>query len=88
MTYGKKGAKDAFMVLLSGLALLGFLGTGKGRIDVTAHFFGFLAGLVVGMVVWYLGKVSKRAIFQHDILFGTLAVLEVVGCWVLALSHG
>ncbi len=88
MKYGTKGAKDAFKVLLSGLALLGFLGTGKGRIDISAHFFGFLAGLVAGVLVSVLAKISKKAIFQHDLLFAGLAILEVAVCWALALSHG
>ncbi len=43
-----KGAKEGFKVFLSGLALLGMLGTGPGNTDILAHFFGFFSGIFIG----------------------------------------
>lgn len=44
------GVREAFKVFLSGLALLGLLGTGEGNIDILAHFWGFISGLLSGLL--------------------------------------
>lgn len=46
----KKGGHRSrpWLPILGGIALLGFLGTGA-RVDLGAHLFGFLAGLIVGV---------------------------------------
>lgn len=64
-------------------ALLGFLGAGGERTDVSAHLFGFLAGLLLGASHHLRDErpFGPRAQF----LLGTLALALVAGCWALAL---
>ncbi|MEN8181860.1 MAG: rhomboid family intramembrane serine protease [Myxococcota bacterium] len=74
--------RRAWAPLGAGLALLAFLGTGEGRVDVWAHFWGFVAGAVLALAVAFtsldtLGTRSQR------ILTG-VAALAMVGCWTLA----
>ena len=45
----------AWIYLGGGLALLGFLGTGKYT-DIMAHFFGFAVGIVLGILVTVFAK--------------------------------
>ncbi|MFO7964285.1 MAG: rhomboid family intramembrane serine protease [Desulfobacterales bacterium] len=37
----------AWLPIAGGLALLGIFGSGGGRVDLLAHFFGFLAGIIL-----------------------------------------
>ncbi len=53
---GKQRMK-AWLPLAGGLALLGFLGAGK-RADLTAHLFGFIAGIGLGLIY---------ALFRHHL---------------------
>ena len=84
MTYGFSGAKDGFKVLLSGLALLGLLGTGEGRIDLSAHFFGFLCGLAIGVLFWVIRKMCGACLKGLDPLFALASVLMAATSWALA----
>ncbi len=88
MTYGFSGARDGFKVLLSGLALLGLLGTGEGRVDISAHFFGFLCGLGIGVLFWIMRKMCGVCLKRLDPLFALAAILMVVASWTLAWLSG
>ena len=74
--------------LLGGLTLLGTLGAGgDGRTDVSAHGFGFVAGLAIGALASPL-VVSER---KPSRLFQTLAtfaaVALILGSWLLAMGR-
>jgi len=73
-----------------GLALLAFLGTGgqgAHNVDVLAHFWGFLAGLVLGAVFGTMRPVrSVKPAAQT--LCGLLAASVVLLSWYWAFSVG
>jgi rhomboid protease GluP len=70
--------------IVGGLALLGMLGASPHS-DLLAHLFGFIAGVLVGVLAawagvrrWGNGPVAQAA-------FGTLGAAIVFGSWFLAL---
>lgn len=69
--------------LLAGIVLLGWFGAGgDGRTDVTAHLFGFLAGVPAGFTVGALVRDTPfRAVSQWRAL-GLAAVLLAFAWWV------
>lgn len=75
----------AWLPIAGGLALLGFLGSGP-HTDVTAHLFGFLSGLVLGIL--------KTGVFKRPLTkFGqTSFIVLCIGmsalAWLAAFSHG
>ncbi|PIE35204.1 hypothetical protein CSA56_05160 [candidate division KSB3 bacterium] len=75
-----------FMSVMSGLALLGLLGSSGERTDLGAHFFGLLCGLLTGHFV-RLGSFRKAR--ENKLLQGVLVVVSfglVIGSWQLALQ--
>lgn len=50
------GLLRTFAPLVAGLVLLSWLGIGGPRTDVTAHFFGFLSGLLIAPLVLLTGS--------------------------------
>ncbi len=81
----RRGFKAIVRPLGAGVALLAMLGTGKGNIDIMAHFFGFLSGLVLGSILY---KFLISHIANHKglgYLFGLTAPLLMVLAWGLAL---
>ena len=75
---GARGAKDGFKVILSGLALLGFLGAGEGRIDVSAHFYGFVSGLIIGVVFGLFSMVLPLKTRSADLVLGAVSVAIII----------
>lgn len=76
------GLLDAVAPVVGGLALLGSLGSGRHS-DLTAHGFGFAAGVLTGIVAALLvrrGSGSRLA----QLAAGTAAVALVAGSWFLA----
>ncbi len=88
MEHGFSGLGEGVKVLLSGLALLGILGTGQGRVDILAHFYGFLCGLLLGGLVVLFRHLIPWNLFKKDILFAALTVILVSASWVLAITKG
>jgi len=81
--------RELVLPLGGGLALLTFLGSDPvsldgGVIDVTAHLWGFVAGLVVGPLLEIMPK-SMRTGWRAWLLGGA-SVLVLVGAWGLALG--
>lgn len=70
--------------LAAGLVLLGMLGASPES-DLTAHLFGFLAGLVIGMPIAFLSK-ERRSSLKLQLASGFLAFALVTGSWALAWS--
>ncbi len=88
MEYGFSGLREGFKVLLSGLALLGILGIGQGRVDISAHFYGFFGGLVLGGLVVLFRRMVPWNLSQKDIFFAALTIFMVSVSWVLAITKG
>ncbi len=73
--------KKAWIPLAGGLALLGFLGSGAHS-DLTAHLFGFMAGIGLGMVhALYLKQfIDKR----HQAYCLAITIGTIILAWVSA----
>jgi membrane associated rhomboid family serine protease len=72
----------AWLPLAGGLALLGFLGTGD-RSDLTAHLFGFIAGICIGLVyAMYLYRHLEK---RHQIYCVAITIFIVGISWLGAL---
>ncbi len=68
-----KPRMKAWLPLAGGLALLGFLGAGK-RADLTAHLFGFIAGIGLGLIY-----AQFRYHLQHkSVQFGSMAACVII----------
>lgn len=67
----------------AGLALLAMLGTGRNA-DIAAHFFGFAAGIPLGVAAALVTRRPARAAVQWPLALTGAAT--VVGAWMLALA--
>ncbi len=74
----------AWLPLGGGLALLSILGSGKYA-DLTAHLFGFMAGIVLGALYGALVKRPAARVYQACFLLIALSVLIV--SWIWAFGH-
>ena len=71
----------AWLPLAAGLALLGFLGSGP-HTDLTAHLFGFAAGLFIGLIY---ARVTKHPLSsRYQVLCMAVAVCLLSGSWLRA----
>lgn len=72
----------AWLPLAGGLALLGLLGSSK-QSDLTAHLFGFIAGILLGLIydMYLCGLIKKR----HQIYCMALTIGTVALSWFRAL---
>jgi rhomboid protease GluP len=73
-----------FMPLMSGLALLAFLGSSGERTDLGAHLFGLLCGLVSGNFVRLPLFITLRSSFLAQTLLSVFTFVSFYGCWLLA----
>lgn len=69
------------------LALLSILGTEGEHTDLGAHLFGFLAGVVLGLLTEILVSRYGRPGQCLNSLLALLATLIVVTSWILALAY-
>ena len=72
--------------LAAALALLALLGVGDENTDIGAHLFGFMAGILPGLLA---GRRLRRAGHPSprvNVLLALLALLTVVLAWALALN--
>jgi len=72
--------------IAAGLALLAYLGTGDetSKVDLTAHLFGMLAGVLIGAVLAW-GHLPQKTPPWGQRLLALLALLLPVLAWWLAL---
>lgn len=82
---GHRSWLDRLGPLAGGLALLGMLGANPES-DLTAHLFGFLAGLVLGIPVAFVSK-ERRSSRLVQIGSGVMALVVVLGSWGLAFAR-
>ncbi|MDI1430342.1 rhomboid family intramembrane serine protease [Polyangium sorediatum] len=83
----KRTMQEIAAPIIGGLALLGALGASP-QSDLGAHFFGFVAGVVVGLgaaLVVRRTRPSPRPWLQAGLLGATIALL--LGAWRLALPY-
>jgi rhomboid protease GluP len=74
-----------FMPVMSGLALLAFLGSSGERTDLGAHLFGLLCGLISGNFVRLPVFTTLRSSFLVQTLLGAFTFVIFYACWLLAL---
>jgi rhomboid protease GluP len=75
----------AWLPLGGGLALLSILGSGK-HTDLTAHLFGFMAGIILGAFYGLLVKRTPARVYQACFMLIALGV--VIMSWMSAFGHG
>ena len=75
----------AWLPLGAGLALLSILGSGE-HTDLTAHLFGFMAGLILG--AFYGVLVKQPAARNYQICFLLIAISILVISWMRGFGHG
>jgi rhomboid protease GluP len=78
-----QGAKRGFAPIFAAIAILAFTGFGGERIDVLGHLFGFIAGIVAGLLVANV-KVQTRTV-ADQIRAGGLAIGIVAIAWLAAI---
>lgn len=77
--------RRAWIGVAAALALLGMLGSGGARVDVLAHFLGFLAGGALGIVAALISPPPRDALVQWSCGAATIALIGC--CWILAMSY-
>jgi membrane associated rhomboid family serine protease len=76
---GPPGRRNkAWLPLAGGLALLAFLGTGK-HADLTGHLFGFLVGIIAGVLYAFLANRPGGKLCQASSM--AVVLLLVVAAW-------
>jgi membrane associated rhomboid family serine protease len=61
------------------------LGTSGARVDIWAHFFGLVAGFVIGAVT---GRyIESRPSRSSQLVLGIIAIGALTGCWMLVLEE-
>lgn len=81
----KRSAQDWAVPVVGGLALLGTIGASPDS-DLGAHGFGFLAGFVVGAVLFVAFK-KLRTKIAAQAAFGGVAVALISCAWLVALRR-
>jgi membrane associated rhomboid family serine protease len=79
--------KEILLPLAAGAGLLAFLGAGGPRTDLGAHFFGLLAGGVLGALLVFLPSqriLINRTSLQTNLFIASLAIVGL--CWWVAMS--
>ena len=74
------GRTKAWLPLGAGMALLAFLGSSEHS-DLTAHLFGFLVGVPVGVFYGYYVKRPAGRLCQSGFVLGALAVVLISWIW-------
>jgi rhomboid protease GluP len=79
--------KEILLPLAAGAGLLAFLGAGGPRTDLGAHFFGLLAGAILGALLVFLPSqriLINKTSLQTNLFIASLAIVGI--CWWLAMS--
>jgi len=74
--------RQAWIPVAAALGLLAMLGTGGPRVDVLAHFFGFLIGGVLGILCAFVFPRLPGLGVQW--FFGCGALATLIYCWIVA----
>lgn len=79
--------RDRAVPLGAGFALLGFLGAHGELTDLGAHFFGFLSGLILGLLAVQLLKTSGLPSLKTDHIIGMITCFVPILAWLIAFQH-
>lgn len=79
------GTLEKMAPVAAGLGLLAMLGTGGGNVDVAAHVFGFICGVVFGVALGSGLGVVFPLTHSGDRTVGIAALLLVAIAWFLAI---
>lgn len=71
----------AWLPLAGGLALLGILGSGGGRVDLMAHLFGFSTGLLLETLVRFGVKKKLSKTIQALCLLSVAGIITLSWLW-------
>ena len=74
--------RRAWVPIGAALALLAMLGTGGQHVDVLAHFFGFLLGGLLGILIAFVAPHPPGLGVQWTC--GSAALVVLIYCWTLA----
>ncbi len=80
------GMKAVGRPIGAGLALLAFLGSGEGKIDVLAHFFGFIAGMIIGAVLIKTIRLKRLRSKIISSILGLTALFSIIIAWGVAVK--
>lgn len=86
MRWGQRAYRfisSALIPVAAGLGLLAMLGAGEGT-DLGAHLFGFISGLGLGFMVYFIVSRKKLPKKHIDALLFGLAMVTPVICWYIA----
>jgi membrane associated rhomboid family serine protease len=75
----------AFLPIAAGMALLAFLGASR-QTDIMGHLFGFLSGLVLGVMYSFFVRQPFRRPYQFGALMIVITIL--VGAWFWPIVGG
>jgi len=81
------GPLRSWIPLLGGIVLLGLLGAGGVRTDVTAHLLGFAVGVVTGVTLGVF-RLDHRLTHQPQWFFWLPAVALIAAAWTAAWLSG
>ncbi len=86
--YGKYKQRQihAWIPLGASFLLLAFLGFGGENTDISAHIFGFLAGIILGIVTSIILVKSKLLAKKYQSILAFLLLIFVLFCWALAFN--
>jgi len=85
ITIERSDLKKQLIPIGAGLALLSFLGTSGRHTDLGAHLFGFLSGIVLGLLIGKLIKTFGPPSHKIDCLIGVITCLVPILAWLVAL---
>ncbi len=85
VTIERFSLKDHLIPLGAGLALLAFMGSSGRHTDLGAHLFGFLSGIISGLVTGKLIKTFGLLPHKIDRLIGIITCLVPILAWLIAL---
>jgi rhomboid protease GluP len=76
----------AWLPLAGGMALLAMLGAGEGRVDVMAHLFGFIAGIVIQSIFDLKVKQELSLKVQGILAAFALVIVSAASLWPIIFS--
>jgi rhomboid protease GluP len=87
LTAQRLSFKDRAVPVGAGIALLGFLGTYGEHTDIGAHFFGFMSGLILGLIAGQLLKITNLPSLRSDRFIGLITCLVPIMAWLMAFQN-
>jgi len=71
------------IILISSLTIFTLLGTGGVNVDITAHVFGYLVGLILGLITVFTLYAETRISFPKQLIFYFCGWTMLILGWVV-----